>query len=220
MRTDQSQSKWFFTADEHYYHQSKNKPERGIINYCNRPFDSIDEMHHESIKRHNEIVPVDGVTVHAGDTSFGRSEQTTDIIRQLNGNHIFLKGCHDKWMKKGNARLWIRKVKGVFLVVGHYPHRTWFASYHGSINLHGHSHGKLPPANNQLDIGVDNNNFYPFSVDVVFEKIDDINNNINTEQFRLPELYDIISYAQHKFLPREDNLCYNCGLSKEHPIHI
>ena len=40
---------FFFTADEHYGHTN-------IINYCDRPFSSVEEMDAEIIKRQNELV--------------------------------------------------------------------------------------------------------------------------------------------------------------------
>jgi len=62
----------------------------------------------------------------------------------------------------------------------HYPFFTWEQSHHGSWNLHGHSHGglgrlnryqkivKSPPTTledgHSMDVGVDTNDFYPWSL--------------------------------------------------------
>lgn len=165
---------YFFVGDEHYFHQSKKNPNRNIINYCKRPYTHIDDMHHDLIIRHNSIVTPNDTTVHAGDFSFGTKGQTESIIKQLNGNHIFLAGCHDKWLRKSAPARYVRKINGVIFHAEHYPMRSWFASFHGSINIHAHCHGKMEPLKKQWDVGVDNNNFYPCSSEYLIEKL--INN--------------------------------------------
>ena len=46
-------------------------------------------------------------------------------------------------------------VDGGQLVLCHYPFRTWREMNKGTINLHGHSHGRLRPLRGQFDVGVD-----------------------------------------------------------------
>jgi calcineurin-like phosphoesterase family protein len=41
------------------------------------------------------------------------------------------------------------------LILCHYPFRTWNQMGKRSINLHGHSHGRLKPMPRQFDVGVD-----------------------------------------------------------------
>jgi calcineurin-like phosphoesterase family protein len=53
--------------------------------------------------------------------------------------------------------------------VCHYAMRTWARSHYNSYQLHGHSHGRLEPIGKQWDIGVDNNDFYPVSLDGIAE---------------------------------------------------
>lgn len=66
------------------------------------------------------------------------------------------------------------------IALSHYPMFTWEQSHHGSWHLHGHSHGGLgkynryqkiistPPTTledgHSMDVGVDTNEFYPFSI--------------------------------------------------------
>lgn len=45
---------YWFTADEHYGHH--NSKGTGIIDYCNRPFNSIEEMDAKLIENHNSVV--------------------------------------------------------------------------------------------------------------------------------------------------------------------
>jgi calcineurin-like phosphoesterase family protein len=52
-------------------------------------------------------------------------------------------------------------LEGTMLVLCHYPFRTWNAMHRGSVNLHGHSHGRLAPLTRQFDVGVDAQGFRP-----------------------------------------------------------
>lgn len=153
---------YYFTADEHWGHSN-------AIKYCNRPFEFLYEMENTLIRNHNSVVTPNDITVHAGDFSFYNEEKSKSIIKKLNGSHIFLKGSHDRWLKKDNTALqiWEETIEGQKIVVCHYCMRTWAASHYNSWHLFAHSHGKLEPIGKSWDIGVDNNDFYPLS----FEKI-------------------------------------------------
>jgi len=154
---------YFFTADEHYNHTN-------IIKYCNRPFDNIEEMDSELIKRHNEVVGKNDIIVHAGDFCWlnNSREVHEKYISKLKGNNIILKGSHDNWMKNNNY-IFTKMIEGYYIVVCHYAFRVWERSHYNSWNLYGHSHGRLEPVGKQWDIGVDNNNFYPLSFDELKE---------------------------------------------------
>lgn len=52
-------------------------------------------------------------------------------------------------------------MEGQLYVLCHYPFRTWNQKSKKSINLHGHSHGKLTPETRQYDVGVDAQDFFP-----------------------------------------------------------
>jgi calcineurin-like phosphoesterase family protein len=155
---------YFFTGDEHNGH-------RNIIRFCNRPFKDIFEMDQEITKRFNEVVGPKDICIHAGDYAFRNKLSVNNYIDRLNGTNIFLKGSHDKWNKNGSY-IWEGMIEDKYVVVCHYPLRSWRRSHYGSINLHGHSHGNIEPFKNQLDIGVDCNNFYPFSFKQVIEQIE------------------------------------------------
>lgn len=159
----------WFTSDEHYGHQK-------IIEYSNRPFDSVEEMDQRIIDNHNEVVGKTDLTIHAGDFTLWKN--VTGIyekyVNNLNGYHVFLRGSHDYWLKgRPMHEIWERnvKVKGknYYFVVCHYAMKTWARSHYNSFQLFGHSHGTLEPVGKQWDVGVDNNNFYPLSGDQIVE---------------------------------------------------
>lgn len=147
---------YFFTADEHYGHAN-------ILEYCHRPFNTVEQMDEALITNHNAIVGSNDVVVHAGDFTLKSRTAAEQIIKRLNGNHIFLRGSHDRWLPDSAKFMWRKVVAGRLIVVCHYALRTWEGAYHDSWQLHGHSHGRLEPLGLQWDVGVDNNNFYPVS---------------------------------------------------------
>lgn len=157
---------YFFTADEHYGHKK-------IIQYCNRPFNSIEEMDQEIIKRHNSVVGRSDVVIHAGDFCWANKKtKAMEYIEKLNGNHVFLKGSHDHWISDSTKYVWRKTIEGQFVMVCHYCMRTWERSHYNSWMLFGHSHGRLEPIGKQHDIGVDNNDFYPISFKELKEIMD------------------------------------------------
>lgn len=157
--------KYFFTSDEHLGHSR-------ILGYCNRPFKDVYEMDAEIIRRFNSVVTPDDVTYHLGDFTFRKKSEADNYLNRLNGKHIFIRGNHDYWAEKDNLPYIIEKKFGeLHFVLCHYPLVSWPGSGHGSIQLFGHEHGVLRDLEkNQLDVGVDTNVYYPYSLDDVIKK--------------------------------------------------
>ena len=164
---------YFFSADFHLGHAN-------IIKYCNRPFTSVEEMDEEIIKRFNSVVTSKDITIHAGDFTLAKKEIAYKYVQRLNGQNIFLKGSHDYWLKgTHHHEIWEKLIDGTYVVVGHYSMRVWPRSHYGSFNLFGHSHGKLEPIGKQWDVGVDTNDFYPYSFDQIKEIMKSRPDNLN-----------------------------------------
>jgi len=155
----------YFTADEHYGHDNIRK-------YSNRPFASVGEMDEELIRRHNEVVTDNDVTIHVGDFTLIHDASTVhkNYVVRLRGKHVFLRGSHDRWLQKNALSIWEDRIEGQVVVACHYALRVWPRSHYGSWDLYGHSHGRLPPIGKQHDVGVDNNDYRPVS----FEKLKEI----------------------------------------------
>ena len=125
----------FFTSDTHFNHTN-------ILQYCNRPFKTVDQMNETIIPNWNKMVGPYDVIFHIGDFCLGGSEEWNKI-----------------------------------------PYLCFEGGYHNDIwQLFGHVHTR--PSNTgidagrlqylfptQLDVGVDNNNFMPLSLDEVCAKI-------------------------------------------------
>lgn len=189
MVTKYPESGIFFTSDTHFGHSK-------IIDYCKRPFSSIEEHDKVLIQNWNNVVGQDDTVFHLGDFAYGNSQFIANIIKQLNGNIILIKGNHD--LRNINpalynifsdvvyqARILIDK-QTVYL--NHFP---FLCFDHGDIDLYknnysiqlfGHVHsGPLTSSKDvsrlnilfptQYDVGVDNNNYTPISWTDVKNKI-------------------------------------------------
>jgi len=166
----------YFTSDHHFGHSN-------IIKFCDRPFQTVEEMDRVLIERWNEKINPEDEVYHLGDFSLAKDPQVvSDILDQLNGTKYLIVGNHEgaalNWRKKFK---WTKeyhelKVKdpdrknGVQrIILFHYALRVWRGDYHGNWQLYGHSHGNLADEANRLaiDVGVDAHNFYPVSYEEV-----------------------------------------------------
>ena len=138
-------------------------------------------MNSTIIERFNDVVGLTDITIHGGDFSFGNEQDAKNIIRRLNGNHIFIMGSHDRWLrnKRSTPQIWSKRINNKLIVVCHYAMRVWQASHYNSYLLYGHSHGGLPSKGKSHDIGVDTNNFYPYSMDDVINLMKNKPDNFN-----------------------------------------
>lgn len=159
----------FFTSDTHFNHKN-------IIEYCNRPFTSTEEMNETLISNWNSKVSKSDKIYHLGDFSFGRDntkESAQAIFDRLNGDKHFILGNHDHIVPKGWSSVQNYKeikVEGYDITLMHYAMRTWNHSHTGSWHLFGHTHGKLVDNGSlSFDVGVDCFKYYPVSFLEVYE---------------------------------------------------
>lgn len=180
----------YLTADPHYYHV--NRKGTGIIDYCSRPFDDIDQMNQRLVDNHNETVDKSTSDVYIiGDLGFNLGGILDNILPQLKGNIHLILGNHDaklkrykKYIKETGGKYlksvqWYKeiKVEKKKVVLFHFPLLSWNAHYYGAIHLFGHCHGTmLDIPGNIMDVGVDARaamygrkpeNYRPFSWDEI-----------------------------------------------------
>lgn len=160
----------WITADTHFGHKN-------IIEYCLRPFSSVEIMDEVLIDRWNMAVKPNDTIYHLGD--FTLDKMADKYLDRLNGKILFISGTHDYWLKKIELNkykekleilppLYSTKIYGKRVVMCHYPLASWEASFYGSLMLHGHSHGKMEHIKNRFDVGTDCNDFYPFNLEKLF----------------------------------------------------
>lgn len=80
----------FFTSDLHIGHAK-------AIEYDQRPFANLEEMHEALITRFNSTVPKNGLTYFLGDIG-NKPREVKAVIEQLNGTKILILGNHDHGM--------------------------------------------------------------------------------------------------------------------------
>lgn len=162
---------YFFTADCHFDHKN-------IIKYCNRPYSDVDEMNEALINNWNSVVKIEDKVYHIGD--FCLSNNYLKFRARLNGDIVFLNGSHDKEEWRENLlSIYIPNLKDEYnnkrlIVLCHYAMRSWEKSHYASWHLFGHHHGKLEPYGLSLDVGVDCNNYFPFSLYQIIEKMSNL----------------------------------------------
>jgi calcineurin-like phosphoesterase family protein len=163
----------WFTADFHFWHKN-------IIRYCNRPFDSVEEMNQTILDRLNSRVKANDILYFLGDFCIGPRARAVELRRQIRCKKIFaVPGNHDKEARKLTQEFsWLNdlaevSVNGQRIVLCHYAMRVWNRSSHGAWHLHGHSHGRLPEqdASLSMDVGVDTHDFRPWHFDEIRERM-------------------------------------------------
>ena len=148
----------FFTSDTHF-------GDHRVLNLYPRPFASVAEMDEAMAARWNETVGADDEVWHLGD--FARTERRmTELLPRLNGRKHLILGNNDPAGMDASGWESIAAYAEItladrLLVLCHYPFRSWNGMHRGSVNLHGHSHGRLKPLPRQFDVGVDVRDYRP-----------------------------------------------------------
>jgi calcineurin-like phosphoesterase family protein len=128
-------------------------------------------MDNQMIAYWNSVVsPMDELW-HLGDFAVRQSsERIYGLLKRLHGQKHLIAGNNDTSAVRESSE-WISvqdytemNVDDMRLVLCHYPFRSWRDMAKGSINLHGHSHGRLKPMPRQFDVGVDAWGFRPVTL--------------------------------------------------------
>jgi len=139
--------KIFFTSDLHFGHEN-------VIRFDNRPFDTVEEMDEEMIKRWNAKVGKGDIVYVLGDFIWeAATNEAVNIIKKLNGQIILIKGNHDRFLHNAAAKKALAGIKDyddicVTLedgttrrcILSHYFIPFYNGHRYQAIHLHGHSH--------------------------------------------------------------------------------
>lgn len=154
----------FITSDEHYHHHN-------VIKYCNRPYKDVKQMNNDLIKKHNEVVPENGIVYHLGDFAMLRKDQISKIepiLKILNGQHHLILGNHDNnhsftYVNMGFSSVHTALFIDEFLLI-HDPAMAVAVDDNQEV-LCGHLHELTKFVNpNILNVGVDIWNYKPVSI--------------------------------------------------------
>lgn len=160
----------YFVADTHFGHYN-------IFKYSNRKSFAKNIEEHDSyiIDLWNKKIKKNDTVYVLGDFSFHNVEKTKAILAKLNGRKHLILGNHDASVSKlpemfesvsqlkfvtfkENNYSFLKEPFELFL--SHYPIASWAKKEHGSINVHGHCHGKYDDINDKskelrIDVGFD-----------------------------------------------------------------
>lgn len=190
LKFNSSEVNIFFTSDLHFGHKN-------IIKFCNRPWETTEEMDEALIANWNSVVGEKDIVFDLGDFAFATNGRWKDILQRLNGKHYLILGNHDvvRWPGDKTMQLFERVEQQMIIYIdnrciylNHYPYLCYGGSWknpeHAVWQLYGHVHTcpnssgaddermiyKFPY---QYDVGVDNNNYTPVS----FKQVKDIINS-------------------------------------------
>ena len=139
--------KILFTSDLHIGHKN-------AIKLDNRPFETVEKMDAELIRRWNNKVIADDTVYILGDFLWAtREKDAVSIINKLNGRKILIKGNHETVLRNKKACEYFDDIKDYAEIVvklsdgtkqrcvlSHYFMPFYNGSRHGSIMLYGHTH--------------------------------------------------------------------------------
>ena len=175
---DSSKQGIWSVSDTHFGHVN-------IIKFCNRPFNSVEEMDKALINNWNSVVQPNDIVFHLGDFAFAPNARWKQLIQILNGHIYLIVGNHDEIRYPGHqvsdlfegvTSQLIVKIDGQAVYLNHYPFLCYGGTWRKDAvwQLYGHVHsgphceGKDMSRLNitfpyQYDVGVDNNNYTPVS---------------------------------------------------------
>jgi len=119
-----------------------------IIDYCDRPYNSVEEMNEALVENWNATVDPDDEVLYGGDLTIRSSAAAVlDWLEELNGDIVFLMGNHDNTVFEGLENVsfveeYTFEHRGVPFTVVHDP-ADGPSSPTGWL-LHGHHHNNWP----------------------------------------------------------------------------
>lgn len=159
----------WISSDIHLWHHN-------ILVYCadTRNYEDVVEMNVAimddiiaKFKQGDELILL-------GDICFGSKEKVETALRflaNLPGRVRVILGNHDRFRKDIYKKIadefanfsfteyaeqhFLVDGKKVHTIMMHYPIHSWHNMHHGSVHLHGHTHGSIPEVGRRIDAGWD-----------------------------------------------------------------
>lgn len=83
----------YYIADSHFFHGNLNNK------MDHRGFENMEAMNQYMLKRWNEKVRKNDEVVILGDLSWGKAEETNELLEKLHGRLYLIQGNHDRYLK-------------------------------------------------------------------------------------------------------------------------
>lgn len=181
----------WFSSDFHFAHKNivRGTSKWGSTEKC-RDFDTPEEMNECILNNLNKLISPEDTLYFLGDFAFSGIANSFIYREKINCKNIhFICGNHDNrhgstWNPSyNNTRVSslfssYQTYKEVYInktlfVLFHYPINSWNSMSKGAIHLHGHCHSdsanKFFNGGKSMDIGVDGNDYMPYSLDQITE---------------------------------------------------
>lgn len=122
----------YYIADLHFFHDEMNHAMD-----C-RGFENVEQMHAYMIEKWNGKVRHNDDVIILGDVSWGKPEETNELLRRLNGNLYLIAGNHDHFLsskKFDTSRFrWIKPYEELSdnkrkVILCHYPIMCYKGQY-------------------------------------------------------------------------------------------
>lgn len=160
----------WFTSDTHFDHAN-------IIEFCARPFASVDEMNRAMIERWNARVQPGDRVYHLGDFAFGPYSNVAKFLAPLNGQVLLIRGNHDRSQPRMLAAGFSHVCEDMALLAYglavHLTHKPAVDLPQGiNLNLHGHVHHTYARRGHRINVGVDVRGFAPTTLAELLETPD------------------------------------------------
>ena len=140
----------YYIADPHFFHGALNtKMDR-------RGFESVEAMNEYMLRQWNRKVRKNDEVVILGDLSWGKAEETNELLERLNGRLYLIQGNHDRFLKSKDYNagrfVWIKPYEELQdnkrkEILCHYPIMCYNGQYRVDENgnpkvymLYGHVH--------------------------------------------------------------------------------
>ena len=140
----------YYIADPHFFHGALNtKMDR-------RGFESVEAMNDYMLRQWNRKVRKNDEVVILGDLSWGKAEETNELLERLNGRLYLIQGNHDRFLKNKDYNagrfVWIKPYEELQdnkrkVILCHYPIMCYNGQYRVDENgnpkvymLYGHVH--------------------------------------------------------------------------------
>lgn len=140
----------YYIADLHFFHEALN------TRMDQRGFESAEEMNQYMLEKWNHKVRKNDEVVILGDLSWGKTEETNDLLKKLNGTLYLIRGNHDRLHSKkaldASRFAWIKPYEELSdkkrkVILCHYPIMCYKGQYRLDENgnpktymLYGHVH--------------------------------------------------------------------------------
>ncbi|MDE7327345.1 MAG: metallophosphoesterase family protein [Lachnospiraceae bacterium] len=140
----------YYIADCHFFHAALND------HMDHRGFSNVEEMNEYMLAKWNRKIRKNDDVVILGDFSLGNAEETSSLLKRLNGRLYLIKGNHDRYLKDKNMDFsrfeWIKPYEELSdnrrkVVLCHYPIICYNGQYRRNEDntpktymLYGHVH--------------------------------------------------------------------------------